>query len=135
MCSFGQERFFHKELFGGKYPLLYGIEHDGKFSLYSVSYTVSYTDWVEKGEEIENNGFTVKPLQLGNVNLNNDVTRATEYFYVSQTLFYEDEAYKYLVPKFKMVESSTGGPSISDSSTGSSSLVENIELTKKIVIK
>ena len=52
--SFGQERFFHKELFGGKYPLLYGIEHDGKFSLYSVSYTVSYTDWVEKGEEVEN---------------------------------------------------------------------------------
>lgn len=134
--SFGQKRFFHKELFGGKYPLLYGIEHDGKFYLYSVSYTVSYTDWVEKGEETENNSFTVKPLQLGNVNLNNDVTRATEYFYVSQTLFNEDEAYEYLVPKFKMVESSTstGGPSMSDSSTGSSSLEENIELIRKTLL-
>lgn len=135
--SFGQERFFHKELFGGKYPLLYGIEHDGKFSLYSVSYTVSYTDWVEKGEEVENNSFTVKPLQLGNVNLNNDVTWATEYFYVSQTLFNEDEAYEYLVPKFKMVEASAGGSTgatMSDSSTGSSSLEENMELTRKTLL-
>lgn len=116
---------------------MYGIEHDGKFSLYSVSYTVSYTDWVEKGEEVENNSFTVKPLQLGNVNLNNDVTWATEYFYVSQTLFNEDEAYEYLVPKFKMVEASAGGSTgatMSDSSTGSSSLEENMELTRKTLL-
>lgn len=135
--SFGGNQFFHKEFFGEKYPYVYGIEHEGKFTLYRVWYTVSYTDWVEKGEETEDNSFTVKPLQLANVNLNNDANRASEYFYVSQTLFNEDEAYEYLVPKFKMVEASVGGstgPTISDSSTGSDYLEETIELTQKTLL-
>lgn len=131
----GTSRYFNEGYFGKKYPWVYGIEHDGKFSLYHVLYTVSYTDWVEKGEETESNSFTVNPLKLASVDLNNNAGRASEYFYVSQTLFNEDEAYEYLIPKFKMVEASTGGPTMSeDSSTGSGYLEEPIELTRKTLL-
>ena len=132
---YGDKRFFHQEYFGSKYPLLYGIEHDGKFTLYRVLYTVAYTDWTDKGEKTEDYSESVYPLQLVNVNLNQDANRASEYFYLSQTLFNEDEGYEYLVPKYKLVEESVPGSISSDISTIYPGVVEEpIELTRKTLV-
>lgn len=130
---YGQKRFFHQEYFGSKYPLIYGIEHDGKFTLYRVTYAVTYTDWTEKGEQREGYSEAVYPLRLVNVNLNKDANRVSEYFYLSQTLFNEDEGYEYLVPKYQLVEESVQGGMSTDTSypvTGE----EPIELTRKTLV-
>lgn len=128
---FGNSWFFGEEYFGRKYPRFYFIEHDGYVTMYYVRYTVTYTDWVDKGEAIESKSFTIYPLRLINVNLNNDANRASEYFYVSQTLFNGDAAYEYLIPKYKMSEKGFPGQElIEDVNSGE----ETIEMTRKTVL-
>ena len=97
-----ESRYFHYEFFGEKYPLVYLIEHEGKVTLYYNRYEINMTDWVDKGEEIENLDYSLHPISLYNFNLNTNIQDSRTIFNLSQTLFNDDDKFEYIVPKVKL---------------------------------
>lgn len=110
--------YFHYDYFGDKYPRYNYIEHDGNVTRYTFNYNISYTDWVDKGTIVKNFSQDLTPIYLTNVNLNKNGYSKYQ-FWVTQTLFNNDENYEYLVPKIRLSKHGNwdNGPSIISPST------------------
>lgn len=112
-----QYMYYHYETFGTKYPTSYMIEHEGKVTAYSISYNIIYSDWEDKGIQVQNFTKELEPLELCNLNLNNDAIDGSKYFQISQTLFNNDEGYEYIVPKIRLAEQGNWNKNYYQSST------------------
>ena len=84
---------------------------EGIIYRYKVRYKVEYTDWKEGEKETVSETYTSNPMKLHYWNMALGQSEEGPSFYVSQTLFNEDEGYEYIVPKYTIVEE--GGDLIS----------------------
>lgn len=123
--------YFREDYFGKKYPYVYVIMHEGKVTMYSVRYDISFTEWEDKGIATENHSIELSPLDLVNVNLNTNegIGRNYESFRLSQTLFNDDEGYEYLVPKYILVDDSKFSDGVFDQPSTSYGDIELIRST------
>lgn len=87
---------------GMSYPKIYWIRSQGTVTCYRVDYTVSYSEWRDAGERIENIQKRLEFFKLRNYNFNKYDVPPTTYFIACQTLFNEDEEYEYILPKYKL---------------------------------
>ena len=86
-----------------KVYLLYNPTEDIIYR-YNVRYKVEYTDWKEGEKETVSETYTSNPMKLHYWNMALGQSEEGPSFYVSQTLFNEDEGYEYIVPKYTIVE-------------------------------
>lgn len=114
--SSNEMMYYAYSYFGMEYPRVYFILTNGKVIGYQAMYAVSYSDWKIMGTYIEDCSAELNRIRLCNINLNLGDGRANNYYFeVSQTLFNTDEAFEYIIPKYKL--SSKGNISGSTDST------------------
>lgn len=94
--------YFHHNFFGKKYPRVYYRCFKGQVVTCLITYTIDYTEWHITGTHVENRQSELQRLKLCNINLNNGDGRANYYFEASQTLFNDDEAFEYIIPKYTL---------------------------------
>lgn len=100
--------------FGAEYPMTYLLYNptEGTIHRFYVRYKVEYTEWKESEKETVSETYTASPMKLLYWNMALGQSEEGPSFYVSQTLFNEDEDYEYIVSKYTLVEE--GGDLISD---------------------
>ena len=108
-----ESTIFAFNYFGAEYPMVYFLYNptEGIIYRYNVRYKVEYTDWKEGEKETVSETYTSNPMKLHYWNMALGQSEEGPSFYVSQTLFNEDEGYEYIVPKYTIVEE--GGDLIS----------------------
>ena len=108
-----ESTIFAFNYFGAEYPMVYFLYNptEGIIYRYKVRYKVEYTDWKEGEKETVSETYTSNPMKLHYWNMALGQSEEGPSFYVSQTLFNEDEGYEYIVPKYTIVEE--GGDLIS----------------------
>ena len=108
-----ESTIFEFNYFGAEYHMVYFLYNptEGIIYRYNVRYKVEYTDWKEGEKETVSETYTSNPMKLHYWNMALGQSEEGPSFYVSQTLFNEDEGYEYIVPKYTIVEE--GGDLIS----------------------
>lgn len=108
-----ESTIFAFNYFGAEYPMVYLLYNptEGIIYRYKVRYKVEYTDWKEGEKETVSETYTSNPMKLHYWNMALGQSEEGPSFYVSQTLFNEDEDYEYIVPKYTIVDE--GGDLIS----------------------
>lgn len=101
-----ESTIFAFNYFGAEYPMVYFLYNptEGIIYRYNVRYKVEYTDWKEGEKETVSETYTSNPMKLHYWNMALGQSEEGPSFYVSQTLFNEDEGYEYIVPKYTIVE-------------------------------
>ena len=101
-----ESTIFAFNYFGAEYPMVYFLYNptEGIIYRYNVRYEVEYTDWKEGEKETVSETYTSNPMKLHYWNMALGQSEEGPSFYVSQTLFNEDEGYEYIVPKYTIVE-------------------------------
>ena len=126
-----EQMYYAYSSFGMQYPKTYFIDNGQGVTGYNATYTVSYSDWRPAGTREVNCSEDQKRLRLCNINLNQSQGRAESFFEVSQTLFNDDEAFEYVMPKFKL--SANGNISFGNISMGGGS-EETVITTSSVVV-
>lgn len=104
-----RQMYFGYDYFGTKYQRRYWLCSNGKMYQCDATYNVSYTEWKSAGITQTEYSKDVDKIFLKNMNLDNGSGEEGTFFDVSQTLFNQDEAFEYLVPKYALSANSTGG--------------------------
>jgi hypothetical protein len=101
------ENFYYGySYFGTKYPRIYFRLKNDVMYRYTAYYSVKYGEWRVSGTHVEDKHYNYKRLYLCNINLNQGDGQANYYFEASQTLFNNDEAFEYILPKYVLSEGS-----------------------------
>jgi len=101
------ENFYYGySYFGTKYPRIYFRLKNDVMYRYTAYYSVKYGEWRVSGTRVEDKHYNYKRLYLCNINLNQGDGQANYYFEASQTLFNNDEAFEYILPKYVLSEGS-----------------------------
>ena len=103
--EYDRPRYFaYYDVYGEKYPKIYFRCRDGVISRIITSYTIEYSEWQAKDTYKEDRQESCKPIRLMNVDLNSGETYFVAYFYLSQTLFNNDEEFEYIMPKYVLTK-------------------------------
>ncbi|MBR4920106.1 MAG: T9SS type A sorting domain-containing protein [Prevotella sp.] len=104
--SYYLDQFYYGySTFGAKYPRVYFRCKKDVMYQYRATYSVSYGEWKVSGTRTVDEHYTYNRLYLCNINLNQGDGQANYYFEASQTLFNNDEAFEYIVPKYVLSSS------------------------------
>lgn len=128
-------RYFAYDYYGTKYPYYTFKIKNGIVYSCRMKYDVVYTDWTLGETETKDYHKDLDLIRLCNINLNNDVgSRPEYYFYVSQTLFNDDAAYEYIIPKYTLAKKGNTSGTPTEATTSPSYESEDIELEKDSLI-
>lgn len=105
--------YFGYASLGKKYPRVYLIDGGKEVKGYRVEYQAQYSAWRSAGTRVVDCEESQKRIRLCNINLNQGDGVTENYFEVSQTLFNKDAAFEYIMPKYKLGNSSGNVPSVS----------------------
>lgn len=105
-----EQMYYAYSSFGMQYPKGYFIDNGNSVTGYRATYTVSYSDWRPAGTREVNCSADQERIPLCNINLNQSQGRAESFFEVSQTLFNDDAAFEYVMPKFKLAAKGNSAP-------------------------
>ena len=124
-----ESTIFAFNYFGAEYPMVYLLYNptEGIIYRYNVRYKVEYTDWKEGEKETVSETYTSNPMKLHYWNMALGQSEEGPSFYVSQTLFNEDEDYEYIVPKYTIVDES-------DVSSGDPDYAHEIVLSRRVTL-
>lgn len=122
-----ESTIFAFNYFGAEYPMVYFLYNptEGIIYRYNVRYKVEYTDWKEGEKETVSETYTSNPMKLHYWNMALGQSEEGPSFYVSQTLFNEDEDYEYIVPKYTIVDEG-------DVSSGEPEYAHEIVLSRRV---
>lgn len=103
---YSHSMFFHYDYFGTKYPTIYFIYRQDVDALYRIKaiYQIEYTEWTDAGHRQEEYSKQTPLVETLYRNLDEGACHDGVEFYVSQTLFNDDEDFEYLVPRVTMLK-------------------------------
>lgn len=99
--------YYGYSVFGAKYPRIYFRCKNDIMYRYQATYKITYGEWRIVGSRTVDQHYTYRGMHISHINLNQSEGKASSYFVVSQTLFNNDEAFEYLVPKIVLSSQGT----------------------------
>lgn len=105
--DFAHRTYFAYDTFQYKYPKVYWRCSQGKVFLVRNNYQIEYTDWTNGGTSTVESSLPTLPIPICYINLNNGNGGSNFEFYLSQTLFNQDDDFEYIVPKYTLINGSS----------------------------